>query len=838
MALSTMSRFSDLHTLSSIKDDMITALALQLEDLDTESGLDGDRDPPINLDRELALATYRCDIQNLVDSHRAIHDIESEEHQMHGSGVNPAQDTASCGPGQENLTSLISQRDAQGTERENGRRQGERTICVVCQKLSHQSDRTEDTMEVLACGHVYCNECIHHLAATAAKSEISYPARCCAQIVDNNFLLRVLTSEAYGQYLNAGIEFSSLRRLYCANTNCLKFIPDDVTGVGRSVRCRACNSHTCQECRELQHDGRCVQTEGTRQLQRLVRQNGWRNCSKCGRAIELTEGCDHMTCVCGHQFCYSCGVDYEDCVCKVSFDNHWSEDDTEGWTRDPNSGWAGPTHDSGRRYRNDASWLGASHRTSGWPDPIPVPRWFRDDNEYDGRWRPRTADDDSWNREYRRQNREHHRQNREYRGSDTGSSSYSEFESIGEPNATRPNAWNGDGTHRPYDIPCGTYLLGPDGLIERRANGDYISRPLRSPRLYTRGLRSSRRRPPTEWGDDDNDDDWSSLENHIPRSPRYTVEGASNGGIFGPDGTIPSLENGHGIRSHAGTWGAENNTGNGNSGADPNNDWGLSATPGGNGGAGGWDDSGNVGNTGGGGGNNGWDNGGGAGSGGGGGWDNNGGGGGGGGGGNGGWGNEGNDEDKKKDDKKKDEKKKEEKKEEGGWGQEDDSANKPDSAQETPANPPPPPDVPRSRSSHHSSAQNRDSNRNNNHQRQSRDNNQQSDIRITRASRHSSSQSQNSRHSLIKAATTWLQDPVAIATQTATATRAVTTIHVVTTTIITTIATIATIVATNIATVTIIAEVTTNVMAAVRAVKIVGTSSSVFAMSTGINAST
>lgn len=293
MALSIISGSSD-HTLSSITDDMITALTLQLEDLESESGSDGDHDP-IHPDRELALATYRRDIQNFVNSHRAIHDIESEEHQTDSSSTTSSQDTTSWGSEDESLPSWGLLR--YGARPEGGAvpRPGGRMICVVCEKLPHQSDRTEDTLEVLACGHVYCNECVHHMVATAAKSEISYPARCCGQIVDNDFLDRVLTREAYDQYLNAGVEFSSPRRLYCANTNCLKFIPDTVTGVGRSVRCRACNSHTCHECRELQHDGRCIQTEETRQLRTLVREKGWQNCSRCGRAIELTEGCDHMT---------------------------------------------------------------------------------------------------------------------------------------------------------------------------------------------------------------------------------------------------------------------------------------------------------------------------------------------------------------------------------------------------------------------------------------------------------------------------------------------------------------------------------------------------------------
>jgi len=44
--------------------------------------------------------------------------------------------------------------------------------------------------------------------------------------------------------------------------------------------------------------------------------------------IELTQGCFHMTCWCGHEFCYSCGADYASGVqtCQCVF---WEDEAIE-----------------------------------------------------------------------------------------------------------------------------------------------------------------------------------------------------------------------------------------------------------------------------------------------------------------------------------------------------------------------------------------------------------------------------------------------------------------------------------------------------------------------------
>jgi hypothetical protein len=43
-------------------------------------------------------------------------------------------------------------------------------------------------------------------------------------------------------------------------------------------------------------------------------------CPYCGNRVEKSDGCDHMECLCGYQFCYSCGGAYGRCECCDPYD--------------------------------------------------------------------------------------------------------------------------------------------------------------------------------------------------------------------------------------------------------------------------------------------------------------------------------------------------------------------------------------------------------------------------------------------------------------------------------------------------------------------------------------
>jgi hypothetical protein len=38
-----------------------------------------------------------------------------------------------------------------------------------------------------------------------------------------------------------------------------------------------------------------------------MRREGWQRCPQCGTGVERTQGCRHIVCICGGEFCYQCG---------------------------------------------------------------------------------------------------------------------------------------------------------------------------------------------------------------------------------------------------------------------------------------------------------------------------------------------------------------------------------------------------------------------------------------------------------------------------------------------------------------------------------------------------
>jgi len=70
--------------------------------------------------------------------------------------------------------------------------------------------------------------------------------------------------------------------------------------------CRYCKqkSHLPLRCDEIEKDW---EVEMRTKMEEAINDEVSRKCPKCKKLFEKTEGCNHMTCVCGTNFCYLCG---------------------------------------------------------------------------------------------------------------------------------------------------------------------------------------------------------------------------------------------------------------------------------------------------------------------------------------------------------------------------------------------------------------------------------------------------------------------------------------------------------------------------------------------------
>ncbi|MCL7030643.1 hypothetical protein MKW94_030335 [Papaver nudicaule] len=127
-------------------------------------------------------------------------------------------------------------------------------------------------------------------------------------------------------------------KVYCPNPMCStlmskidipKFVYDPSTREYLCGQCLKCKQYFCFKCKAPWHyDMSCrayqKSSEDDAKLKNLANMKLWRQCKKCNHMIELVAGCYHITCRCGHEFCYTCGAAWKNkkatCTCPI-----WNE---------------------------------------------------------------------------------------------------------------------------------------------------------------------------------------------------------------------------------------------------------------------------------------------------------------------------------------------------------------------------------------------------------------------------------------------------------------------------------------------------------------------------------
>lgn len=137
----------------------------------------------------------------------------------------------------------------------------------------------------------------------------------------------LLLSESPGdvalfRQVEAEASIPSERRFYCPNPVCsAPLLLDAPAEPNDPLYCAACGSKVCAFCRTVWHKGAsCDEYQALpdtlRQPEDLAllheaRRQRWRQCAQCEFMIERAEGCNHMTCKCGFEFCYACGTPWK-----------------------------------------------------------------------------------------------------------------------------------------------------------------------------------------------------------------------------------------------------------------------------------------------------------------------------------------------------------------------------------------------------------------------------------------------------------------------------------------------------------------------------------------------
>ncbi|EGO56161.1 hypothetical protein NEUTE1DRAFT_83195 [Neurospora tetrasperma FGSC 2508] len=188
--------------------------------------------------------------------------------------------------------------------------------CVICTDQYRFFE-----VATFPCQHHMCQTCLTKLFTDLLKDQTLFPPRCCHQPISLDKCRFLLEPELVGRFLAKKLEYETVNQTYCSRPTCSLFIPQQAItlDVGTCVKCR---QRTCVVCKGQAHVGTdCPEDSATKEVLQLAGTEGWMRCYSCKRMVDLVQGCNHITCPCGAQFCYACGQAWKKCNCEV-----WSEE--------------------------------------------------------------------------------------------------------------------------------------------------------------------------------------------------------------------------------------------------------------------------------------------------------------------------------------------------------------------------------------------------------------------------------------------------------------------------------------------------------------------------------
>ncbi|KAJ4872138.1 zinc finger (C3HC4-type RING finger) family protein [Raphanus sativus] len=276
--------------------------------------------------------------------------------------------------------------------------------CLIC----YSEFDLERMFSVGKCRHRFCFHCVkQHVEVKLLHGTVpNCPHDGCKSEMVMDACRRLLTpklSEMWKQRIKDNA-IPVAERVYCPYPRCSALMSKTkITESAKSLlsvypesgvrRCVECRGLFCVDCK-VQWHGKVSCTEYKKlhpnppaddvKLNSLANNKTWCQCDKCQHVIELTQGCNHITCRCGFEFCYNCGGEWnketgtcakhcptleEACFTRqvcVGTNNYYDYDDEEDYEEDYDSDYDVDDEDSdygfgdfpfgfGQKNMNDAN---------------------------------------------------------------------------------------------------------------------------------------------------------------------------------------------------------------------------------------------------------------------------------------------------------------------------------------------------------------------------------------------------------------------------------------------------------------------------------------------------
>jgi hypothetical protein len=198
------------------------------------------------------------------------------------------------------------------------------TACRICM----DDFDAHNKVALDGCGHAFCRGCLRQAIVTADREKQAAAIRCpqhregCHYVMGERDIRAVLDEKdplfatLMASYLDASLAKGAVaipNMRHCPTPNCKYIYWVDPAAERLPFVCPDCNHDYCPFCLQAFHDPaqRCAAptlasgSDHEAEFSAWLRENT-RECPQCHTHIQKNNGCNHMTCRCGHQFCWLC----------------------------------------------------------------------------------------------------------------------------------------------------------------------------------------------------------------------------------------------------------------------------------------------------------------------------------------------------------------------------------------------------------------------------------------------------------------------------------------------------------------------------------------------------